>query len=105
MNGDFCLEFLRGYIDCPKSENKLDKSLYTTMCANEFKAGLRANVLWKYNRTSVGHRSDTDRTVPDTDRIVPRASLCPVRDRTFRTFRTFRPAQGHSSVKACPTAL
>ena len=75
MNGDFCLEFLRGYIDCPKSENKLDKSLYTTMCANEFKAGLRANVLWKYNRTSVGHRSDTDRTVPDTDRTVTRASL------------------------------
>ena len=26
-----CLEFLRGYIDCPKSENILDKSIYTVL--------------------------------------------------------------------------
>lgn len=26
-----CLEFLRGYIDCPKSQNVLDKSLYTLL--------------------------------------------------------------------------
>ena len=41
-----CLEFLRGYIDCPKSQNILDKSLYTTLKCNEFVALLRVNVLW-----------------------------------------------------------
>ena len=43
-----CLEFLRGYIDCPKSENILDRSLYTTLRCNEFVALLRANTLWKF---------------------------------------------------------
>ena len=47
MNRLVCLEFLRGYIDCPKSENKLDKSLYTLLKCNEFAALLRANTLWK----------------------------------------------------------
>lgn len=41
-----CLEFLRGYISCPKSENVLDKSLYTILRCNEFVALLRANSLW-----------------------------------------------------------
>ena len=31
LNRLHCLEFLRGYIDCPKSENVLDKSLYTIL--------------------------------------------------------------------------
>ena len=43
-----CLEFLRVYIDCPKSENKLDKALYTLLRCNEFTALLRVNTLWKY---------------------------------------------------------
>ena len=43
-----CLEFLRGYIDCPKSENVLDKSLYTLLRCSEFVALLRVNTLWKY---------------------------------------------------------
>ena len=47
-NRTICLEFLRGYIDCPKSENILDKSLYTILRCNEFVALLRANTLWKF---------------------------------------------------------
>ena len=47
VNRITCLEFLRGYIDCPKSENVLDKSLYTLLRCNEFTALLRANSLWK----------------------------------------------------------
>ena len=43
-----CLEFLAGYIDCPKSENQLDKSLYTLLSCNEFVALLRVNTLWHY---------------------------------------------------------
>ena len=43
-----CLDFLRGYIDCPKSQNILDKSLYTTLRGQEFGALLRANTLWKF---------------------------------------------------------
>ena len=43
-----CLDFLRGYIQCPKSENVLDKSLYTLLRCNEFVALLRVNTLWKY---------------------------------------------------------
>ena len=41
------LEFERGYIDCPKSENVLDKSIYTRLRCNEFVALLGANSLWK----------------------------------------------------------
>ena len=41
-------EFLRGYLDCPKSEGKLDKSIYTVMRCNEFTGLLCANSLWKY---------------------------------------------------------
>ena len=40
-----CLDFLRGYIQCPKSENVLDKSLYTLLRCNEFVALLRVNTL------------------------------------------------------------
>ena len=47
LNRAVCLEFLRGYIDCPKSQNVLDKSLYTLLRCNEFTALLRANTLWK----------------------------------------------------------
>ena len=43
-----CVEFLRGYIDCPKSENVLDKSLYTLLRCNDFVALVRVNTLWKY---------------------------------------------------------
>ena len=43
-----CLDFLRGYIDCPKSENRLDKALYTLLRCNEFVSLLRVNTLWKY---------------------------------------------------------
>ena len=43
-----CLEFISGYIDCPKSENLLDKSLYTLLSCNEFVALLRVNTLWRY---------------------------------------------------------
>ena len=42
------MEFLRGYIDCPKSAGILDKSIYYRLRCNEFVALLRANVLWKY---------------------------------------------------------
>ena len=42
------LDFVRGYVDCPKSENQLDKSLYTLLRCNEFVALLRVNTLWKY---------------------------------------------------------
>ena len=48
INRIICLEFLRGYIDCPKSENVLDKSLYTILRCNEVVALLRANSLWKF---------------------------------------------------------
>ena len=48
INRLICLDFLRGYIDCPKSDNVLDKSLYTLLRCNEFVALLRANSLWKY---------------------------------------------------------
>ena len=48
MNRVICLGFLRGYIDCPKSENVLDKSLYTLLRCNEFVALLRAHALWKF---------------------------------------------------------
>ena len=47
VNRLICLDFLRGYIDCPKSENILDKSLYTILRCNEFVALLGANTLWK----------------------------------------------------------
>lgn len=47
-NRIICLEFIIAFINCPKSENKLDKSLYTTLSCNEFVALLRANSLWKY---------------------------------------------------------
>jgi hypothetical protein len=47
-NRILCLEFLRGYIDCPKSQNVLDKSLYTQLRCNEFVALLRVNTLWCY---------------------------------------------------------
>ena len=40
-----CLDFLRGYINCPKSAGVLDKSLYTRLRSNEFVALLRVNVL------------------------------------------------------------
>jgi hypothetical protein len=43
-----CIEFLYGYINCPKSENRLDKSLYTILRSNEFVGLLRANTLWKF---------------------------------------------------------
>ena len=43
-----CLEFLNGYIDCPKSENQLDKSLHTLLGCNEFVALLRVNTLWHF---------------------------------------------------------
>jgi hypothetical protein len=43
-----CLDFLRGYINCPKSENVLDTSLYTLLRCNEVVALLRANSLWRY---------------------------------------------------------
>ena len=43
-----CLEFMRGYINCPKSAGVLDNSLYTRLRSNEFVALLRTNVLWKY---------------------------------------------------------
>ena len=44
------LDFLRGYIDVPKSSNGnvLDKSLYTMLKCNELVALLRANTLWAY---------------------------------------------------------
>ena len=44
-----CLDFLCGYIQCPKSENVLDKSLYTLLRCNEFVALTRVNTLWKYS--------------------------------------------------------
>jgi hypothetical protein len=47
LNRLVCLEFLRGYIDCPKSQNVLDKSLYTLLRCNEFVALLRAHALWQ----------------------------------------------------------
>ena len=47
LNRLVCLEFLRGYIDCPKSQNVLDKSLFTLLKCNEFVAMLRANTLWQ----------------------------------------------------------
>ena len=43
-----CLDFLRGYLDCPKSENRLDKALYTLLRCNKFVALLRVNTLWKF---------------------------------------------------------
>jgi hypothetical protein len=43
-----CLEFVRGFINCPKSAGILDKSIYTRLRSNEFVALLRVNVLWKY---------------------------------------------------------
>jgi hypothetical protein len=43
-----CLEFIRGFIMCPKSAGILDKSIYTRLRSNEFVALLRVNVLWKY---------------------------------------------------------
>jgi hypothetical protein len=43
-----CLEFVRGFKDCPKSAGILDKSIYTRLRSNEFVALLRVNVLWKY---------------------------------------------------------
>ena len=47
-NRIICLDFLRGYLDCPKSKsNILDTSLYTLLRCNEFVALLRANTLWK----------------------------------------------------------
>eukprot|EP00966_Prymnesium_polylepis_P091996 2129654-Prymnesium_polylepis.2 len=46
-NRTICLEFTRGFIDCPKSEGTLDKSLYTLLRCNEFVALLRANTLWQ----------------------------------------------------------
>eukprot|EP00966_Prymnesium_polylepis_P206275 4779768-Prymnesium_polylepis.1 len=48
VNRVVCLEFLLGYLDCPKSENVLDKSLYTVLRCNEFVGLLRANTLWKF---------------------------------------------------------
>ena len=49
-NRMMCLDFLRGYIDAPKSSNGnlLDKSLYTMLKCNELTALLRANTLWAY---------------------------------------------------------
>ena len=41
-------EFVRGYLDCPKSEGKLDKSIYTVIRCNEFTGLLCANSLWKF---------------------------------------------------------
>ena len=41
-------EFLRGYLDCPKSEGILDRSLYTVLRCNEFTGLLSANSLWKF---------------------------------------------------------
>eukprot|EP00966_Prymnesium_polylepis_P040002 928830-Prymnesium_polylepis.1 len=43
-----CLEFVRGFVNCPKSAGILDKSIYTRLRSNEFVALLRVNVLWKY---------------------------------------------------------
>jgi hypothetical protein len=40
-------EFVRGYLDCPKSEGKLDKSIYTVIRCNEFVGLLCANSLWE----------------------------------------------------------
>ena len=48
VNRVTCVDFLRGYIDCPKSQNVLDKSLYTVMKCNEFTALLRVNTLWRF---------------------------------------------------------
>ena len=48
LNRMICLDYLRGYIKCPKSENVLDKSLYTLLRCNEVVALLRANSLWKF---------------------------------------------------------
>jgi hypothetical protein len=47
-NRMICLEFVRGFINCPKSAGVLDKSIYTRLRSNEFVALLRVNVLWKY---------------------------------------------------------
>ena len=47
VNRKMCLDFTRGFIDCPKSDNVLDKSLYTVLGCNEFVALTRANSLWK----------------------------------------------------------
>jgi hypothetical protein len=41
-------EFLRGYLDCPKSEGILDRSIYTVLRCNQFIGLLCANSLWKY---------------------------------------------------------
>lgn len=43
-----CLEFLHGYLDCSKSDNILDKSLYTLLRCNQVVGLLRANTLWKF---------------------------------------------------------
>ncbi|EOD24721.1 hypothetical protein EMIHUDRAFT_206823 [Emiliania huxleyi CCMP1516] len=48
INRVTCVDFLRGYIDYPKSQNVLDKSLYTVMKCNEFTALLRVNTLWRF---------------------------------------------------------
>ena len=48
VNRVTCVDFLRGYIDYPKSQNVLDKSLYTVMKCNEFTALLRVNTLWRF---------------------------------------------------------
>ena len=48
LNRLLCAEFLRGYLDCPKSEGILDKSIYTVLRCNEFTGLLSANVLWKF---------------------------------------------------------
>jgi hypothetical protein len=48
INRPICMEFQRGYIDCKKSENVLDRALYTTQRCNEFTAILRPNTLWKH---------------------------------------------------------
>jgi len=47
MNRLRCLSFLRAYVECPKSQNVLEKSLYTLLKCNEFVALLRVNTLWK----------------------------------------------------------
>eukprot|EP00966_Prymnesium_polylepis_P100348 2324611-Prymnesium_polylepis.1 len=41
-------EFIRGYLDCPKSEGRLDRSLYTVIRCNQFTGLLCANSLWKF---------------------------------------------------------
>ena len=44
-----CCDFVRGYLDCPKSQNKLDMAMYVTMRCNHFTALTRVHAhSWYY---------------------------------------------------------